>query len=282
MPERVSVYSARDEMQAEFLAQVLRSHGIETTTAGGALTTLAGYLPATYGDVRVLVDAADAGRARAVGEDFEDARKSRRTTWKRSGGWTCPQCGELVEPQFTDCWNCQTPRPPADAGDDAGGAHAKATARPAPDPHIGADLACVRCAYNLRSLPVDHLCPECAHPAFASLLQTMQSQQEWSLDHERELGPCLDYVEQQAGFPIEAIAFATQTWSRALERASAGGVGVADRIPSDADIADALRDLAADFFGDPLTASRAMARWNLASGADVRRLKESLAQFHFK
>lgn len=291
MPERVSVYSARDEMQAEFLAQLLRSHGIEATTAGGAMTTLAGYLPATYAEIRVLVDPADTGRARAVVRDFENARKRRREVGSPfgarsvaaagSGGtWTCTNCGEISEAQFTDCWNCQAPRPPP-AGDASEGAAAAAPPRPPPDPHIDADLPCVRCGYNLRKLAVDHVCPECAHPAFASLLQTMQSQQEWSLDHERELGPCLDYVEQRSGFPIEAIAFVTQTWPRALERASHGGPGPADVTPSDQDIADALRELATDFFGDPLTTVRAMQRWNLATAADVRRLKQSLAQFHF-
>ena len=25
--------------------------------------------------------------------------------------WTCPRCGEIVETQFSLCWNCQHPRP---------------------------------------------------------------------------------------------------------------------------------------------------------------------------
>jgi hypothetical protein len=145
---------------------------------------------------------------------------------------------------------------------------------------IAADLACVRCAYNLRNLPVDRVCPECAHPAFASLIQTMQSQQDWSLDHERALDPCLDYVEMQTGFPIEAIAYVTQTWPRAADRAGASGIGINDHTFSDDAIAEALRDLAVDFFGDPLTAARAMQRWNLATGADLRRLRESLKAFN--
>jgi hypothetical protein len=25
--------------------------------------------------------------------------------------WTCPKCGEKLEPQFTSCWKCGTARP---------------------------------------------------------------------------------------------------------------------------------------------------------------------------
>jgi RNA polymerase subunit RPABC4/transcription elongation factor Spt4 len=24
--------------------------------------------------------------------------------------WTCSRCGEVLEPQFAQCWNCGTPR----------------------------------------------------------------------------------------------------------------------------------------------------------------------------
>jgi uncharacterized OB-fold protein len=25
--------------------------------------------------------------------------------------WTCPKCGEKIEPQFTSCWKCGTAKP---------------------------------------------------------------------------------------------------------------------------------------------------------------------------
>jgi hypothetical protein len=106
----------------------------------------------------------------------------------------------------------------------------------------------------------------------------MHSQQEWTLDNEQALGPCLDYVEQACGFPIEAIAYVLQTWPRAVERAAAV-IGLPDVKPNDDDIAVALRDLAVTFFGDPLTAARAMQRWRLGGGGDVRRLQQNLAKF---
>lgn len=285
MAKKVTIYAARDEMQAEFLVQVLATHEIPAEVVGAALATLVGYLPATYGRPKVLVDEADVERARPVVEQFELSRRTPAPRRGSTSAWACANCGEIIEPQFTDCWNCQAARPARAEGDAGGGDDGDAPAlpeRPPADPHIGADLPCVRCGYNLRNLPVERVCPECAHPAFASLLQTMQSQQDWSLENEQQLGPCLDYVEQQAGFPMEAIAFVTQVWPRALARAAgASGIGIADAAPRDDDIAEALRDLAVDFFGDPLTATRAMQRWNIATGQDVRRLRHSLGAFNF-
>jgi hypothetical protein len=48
-------------------------------------------------------------------EDFEKA-SDLVDTWRRPssttpGAWTCPQCGERVDAQFTSCWKCGTPRP---------------------------------------------------------------------------------------------------------------------------------------------------------------------------
>ncbi len=280
MAKRVSIYSATTEMQAEFLVQVLASHGVEAQTMGGALTQLAGYLPATYARTRVVVDEEDVDRARAIVRDFERSRKHPKPVAGAAESWVCANCGEMIEPQFTDCWKCQTPRPPGAREDDkaaAAGAKAQATPqqpRPA-DPLIPVDLACVRCQYNLRNLAIDKVCPECAHPALASLLQTMQSQQDWSLEHEPALAPCLDYVEEMTGYPIEAIAFVMRMWGRAVGMAKVD----VDLPPHDDDIAAALRDLAVGFLGDPVTASRALQRWRLGGGGDIERLRRVLDQY---
>ena len=51
--------------------------------------------------------------------------------------WTCPQCGEVNEGQFTQCWRC-------------------AVGDPRDDP----EARCERCGYLLWSLP-QRRCPEC-------------------------------------------------------------------------------------------------------------------------
>jgi hypothetical protein len=137
------------------------------------------------------------------------------------------------------------------------------------------DVACVCCGYNLRNLAIDKVCPECAHPALSSLMQTMQSQQEWSLEHERELAPCLDFIEEMTGYPFEAIAFVTRMWRRAVEMAKVD----VDMPPHDDEVAAALRDLAVSFLGDPVTASRALQRWRLGDGADVGRIRRVLDRY---
>jgi ActR/RegA family two-component response regulator len=49
-------------------------------------------------------------------EDFAAAERILRATQEafraRSGSsWTCPRCGERLEPQFEVCWRCGTERP---------------------------------------------------------------------------------------------------------------------------------------------------------------------------
>ena len=271
MAKTIAAYSARNELQAALLVQVLASHGIEAQVVGGALASLTGYLPTT--PVSVHVDEADAERAKAVIEEFEQSGRGGQAAGPATGEapWTCANCGEMIEAQFTECWNCQLPRgaPAIDARPTNGAAE-----RLRPDPHIGVDLPCVRCAYNLRNLPVDRVCPECAHPAFASLVQAMQSQQEWLLENEPALRPCFDYIEALCGgFRIEAVAFVAHTWPLARQRAGDAA--------NEAEIADAVFDLALEFFGDPLTATRTMQLWKLTNAAQIRRLKERLAQLDF-
>ena len=61
----------------------------------------------------VWVPEADVDRARPVVEEYrrtdeanaaDDAERPRAT-------WTCPNCGEKVEEQFTQCWKCGHNRP---------------------------------------------------------------------------------------------------------------------------------------------------------------------------
>ena len=280
MAKTIAAYSARNELQAALLVQVLASHGIEAQVVGGALASLTGYLPTT--PVSVHVDEADAERAKAVIEEFEQSGRGGQAAGGATGEapWRCANCGETIEAQFTECWNCQLPHgaPAIGGGGGGGGGAASANASGQeplpPDPHLGVDLACVRCAYNLRNLPIDRVCPECAHPAFATLVQAMHSQQEWLLENEPELRPCLDYVEQLCGFRIEAVAFVVHAWPLARERAGGGAA-------SDSETADGVRDLALDFLGDPLTATRTMQLWKLTTSAEIRRLKDRLAELNF-
>jgi predicted RNA-binding Zn-ribbon protein involved in translation (DUF1610 family) len=263
----VPVYSARDTAQAHLLANVLKSNGVEAQVSGEALSTIAGYLPAAQ--AQVCVSETDQQQALPIVERF--VRSGAVFTPKSSASWKCPQCGEVMEPQFTDCWNCQTPRPD---NEDAAAVHVP---RPTPDPQITFDLLCLSCRYNLRALSVDGRCPECGCPIFTSVFAKLRSVEMLADDPDvtsEMLQPCLDWFESRLGFPIEAIGFIEHVWRRAQAAAPMAG---ADAAALDYDsLFTVLPQLACEFVGDPLTARRALQRWNLRNAGDLRRLITSL------
>src|SRR5205807_1885974 len=96
-------YSARESAQAHLLADMLKSRGVPAVIAN-EVSNVIGFTP-----VRVCVHPDDEPRATPLVQQFVRAGSS---SIPRSGDpWKCPNCGEVIEPQFTDCWNCQTPRP---------------------------------------------------------------------------------------------------------------------------------------------------------------------------
>jgi hypothetical protein len=95
------VYSAHDVMTIGYLQQVLEAAGIECMIRNQYLSGAAGGIPANecwpeiwindasrYDESLRLIDAALAPPAR----DLRD--------------WTCPDCGERIERQFGQCWQC--------------------------------------------------------------------------------------------------------------------------------------------------------------------------------
>ena len=114
------VYTARDEMDASFVQGLLRQEGIEAIVQGQALGEVWGTLPLSGESLpTVWVYDNDVGRAAPVIEAYRQTDRANaddsvaerpRTTW------TCPNCGERVEEQFTQCWKCGHNRPGAGAG----------------------------------------------------------------------------------------------------------------------------------------------------------------------
>jgi hypothetical protein len=237
-----AIYSTVSPAQAQLIAGVLESHGVPAVVTEQQSTSILGQ-PA---HVRVRDDHAE--QARAIVEEFLNAGKS--------GGevkpWTCPGCGEVLEPQFGGCWNCLTPRP--ESGDPA----PPPPPRAAPDPEIVVDLACLQCRYNLKALAIDGHCPECGHPILPSLLELLR-QVDVPSDEDQSpaavLRPCLDWIEKRYGFTVESIAFVLEVWPKVLE--SKGDRDVAS-------LAQAVRRVGTFYFSGPVSAERSMARWNLS------------------
>ena len=123
------VYTARDSMDARFLKGLLEQEGINAVVQGEALEETWGDLNLSRGALpSVWVDEADVERATAVVVEYRrvdrenavvddaDANRTPRLSW------VCPRCGEKVEMQFSQCWHCNTQRPPG-AVEAMGGPH---------------------------------------------------------------------------------------------------------------------------------------------------------------
>lgn len=109
------VYTGRDEMDAHFVKGLLEQEGIEAVVTGENLEATWSTLPLSDkslpgvwvqdGDVdRALVIVKDYAQVDAVNAD-DDVEDAPRPTWK------CANCGEAVEEQFSECWNCGHSRP---------------------------------------------------------------------------------------------------------------------------------------------------------------------------
>jgi hypothetical protein len=107
------IYSARDSMDAEFVKGILDEQGIEAVIQGAALSNVLGTM-ATNLDAtpEIWVRDEDEQRGLAAVADFKSGSPPAAST---SGVWKCPQCGEQIEGQFTECWNCGESKPAVDA-----------------------------------------------------------------------------------------------------------------------------------------------------------------------
>jgi hypothetical protein len=111
------IYTARNDMDAHFLKGLLEQEGINVVIQGEALEGAWGNMPVSATSLPgVWVDEADVDKAKPIVNEYqlrEDAHlkdpdgdeESAKPTWK------CLKCGEEVEDQFDECWNCGAERP---------------------------------------------------------------------------------------------------------------------------------------------------------------------------
>lgn len=110
------VYTARDAMDAHFVKGLLAQEGIPAVVQGEALQEAWGNLPLTPESLpSVWVAEADVAAATPVIEEYKRRDEADATVDEPPPRptWTCPQCGEKVEEQFTQCWHCGHQRPAA-------------------------------------------------------------------------------------------------------------------------------------------------------------------------
>jgi len=100
------VYTAKHPTEAHLVRGMLEAAGIRAEVKGDQLYGAYGELPVL--PTVWILDAARAAEADRLVIDFLHGGAARRHAHER---WTCAQCGEVLEGQFTDCWKCGAPRP---------------------------------------------------------------------------------------------------------------------------------------------------------------------------
>ncbi len=104
-------------MDAHFLRGLLEQEGIAAVVQGEALEGAWGNLPVSARSMpSVWVNEEDVARAEPVVAEYvehekEHARLPQSTQDTPRATWKCPKCGEDVEEQFDECWNCGSEKP---------------------------------------------------------------------------------------------------------------------------------------------------------------------------
>jgi hypothetical protein len=106
------VYSALDELDAHFLRDLLREDGIEAVVQDEASGQVWAPSLSGTGVPSVWVNDEDVARALTIVNQYGRRHLMNRTSSPAANPtWKCPRCGEEVEIQFTECWNCGADRP---------------------------------------------------------------------------------------------------------------------------------------------------------------------------
>jgi len=109
------IYGARDSTEAEFVRGLLEAEEIPAVVQGSALEGARGDIPFTAASLpSVWVNETDVERATQIVDEF---RRGGPAATLPQVPWTCPNCGEMLEGQFTSCWKCGTEKPAAEPGE---------------------------------------------------------------------------------------------------------------------------------------------------------------------
>ena len=100
------IHTAKHPTEAHLIRGMLEAEGIRALIKGDQLYGAYGELP-VLPTVWIFDDALAMHADRLV-IDFLRGSAAHKYGHQR---WTCAQCGENLEGQFTDCWKCGAARP---------------------------------------------------------------------------------------------------------------------------------------------------------------------------
>ncbi|APZ44029.1 DUF2007 domain-containing protein [Acidihalobacter ferrooxydans] len=98
------VYAAPDSLSAGHVRNLLQQAGIDARLRNQYLTGGVGDLPVNECWPEVWVDDSDELRALSLLAELK------AQTARPGPDWVCPQCGEVNEGQFSECWRCGAQR----------------------------------------------------------------------------------------------------------------------------------------------------------------------------
>ncbi len=99
-PRLTRVYKAADPLEAEFVRGLLENEGVPAVVQGSHMGGWYGPVVGPLVAPTVLVREADLAAAEEIVGRYISGEV------ETGEPWTCPQCNEQIEGQFTACWNC--------------------------------------------------------------------------------------------------------------------------------------------------------------------------------
>ena len=104
-PQVRKIYTAESVVEVAHLRNVLESAGIECLVRNDRLAGAIGEIPFVECWPELWVrQPGDALRARGLIDQV-------LSPGAQGEPWTCPGCGECIEPQFAQCWHCAAAAP---------------------------------------------------------------------------------------------------------------------------------------------------------------------------
>lgn len=106
-PRRIVLERFLNRMEAYAFYHFLDAQGLPVSISDPQLSSALGEIPFVEITTALhLEDASRLGEAKALIEHYRSGLPG-----VRGVTWTCPGCGEVHEPMFGACWNCDTARP---------------------------------------------------------------------------------------------------------------------------------------------------------------------------
>lgn len=99
------IYSSQDRLMTGHIKNILENEEIECIIKNEHLSSILGEIPPIECWAEVwIADDSHYDRAVQIVEKALTAQQMPQSTWH------CPTCGEELEGQFTECWNCGASR----------------------------------------------------------------------------------------------------------------------------------------------------------------------------